>query len=44
MEIKEKHSDYRLLAQKAHDYVIKNYNIHLYADEWTLAIKKLLNK
>ena len=44
MKIKEKHSDYKLLARKAHDYVLENYNIHSFADEWTKQIIKLLTK
>ena len=44
MEIKEKYSDYKLLAHKAHDYVVENYNIHVYAQTWTDTIKKLLTQ
>lgn len=44
MEIKEKHSEYKELALKAHDYILENYNIHTYAPMWTLAIEKLLTK
>lgn len=41
IEIKEKHSDYKLLAQKAHDYVLVNYNIATYHEEWQKQIENL---
>ena len=39
IEIKEKYSDYKLLAHKAHDYVLQNYNIHSFSEELTKQIK-----
>lgn len=44
VEVMEKHSTYQLLAQKAHDYVLDNYNIAKYASEWERKIGLLINK
>jgi O-antigen biosynthesis protein len=41
VEIKESYEKYKQLAEKAHDYVLQNYNIATYAHEWTKTIKKL---
>lgn len=44
VEIKENYADFLSLAEKAHDYVVKNYNVQEYAFEWIETIKKLINK
>jgi hypothetical protein len=44
IEIRDNYSKYANLAKKAHDYVIKSYNINSYAHVWTDTIKKLINK
>ena len=44
LEIKDNYQPYKELAEKAHDYVLKNYNIHTYAETWTNEIKKLILK
>jgi hypothetical protein len=44
IEVMEKHSTYQLLALKAHDYVLDNYNIAKYAPEWERKIGLLINK
>lgn len=41
IEIKDNQEKYVSLAQKAHDYVLENYNIKLYAQEWVRQIEKL---
>lgn len=41
IQIKDNHEKYVSLAQKAHDYVLENYNIKLYAQEWVRQIEKL---
>lgn len=41
VEVKEKHSNYKLLANKAHDYVLENYNIIHYAATWQKTIEDL---
>lgn len=43
VDVKENYSKYKDLANKAHDYVLENYNITKYAPEWTNQIKKLIN-
>jgi glycosyltransferase involved in cell wall biosynthesis len=42
IEIKNNYSKYATLAKKAHDYVLKEYNITTYAPTWTETIKKLI--
>lgn len=44
IEIKDDYSPYKLLAEKAHDYVLENYNISRYASVWNEEIIKLVNK
>ena len=44
IEIKNSHATYANLASEAHDYVLKEYNIAVYAQTWTDTIKKLINK
>jgi glycosyltransferase involved in cell wall biosynthesis len=44
VEIKDNYKQYKELANKAHDYVLKDYNIETYAPEWTKAIEKLCSK
>jgi len=39
--IKNNYSKYKAQAEKAHEYVLENYNIQKYATRWTKAIKKL---
>lgn len=41
VEIKENYQKYKKKAEKAHDYVLKNYNITTYAKQWVKTIKKL---
>lgn len=41
VEIKENYLPYKELANKAHDYVLENYNIKSYAKTWTNEIEKL---
>jgi len=41
IEVKEKYSSYKLLADKAHDYVLENYSISNYAQEWDKTIEEL---
>lgn len=41
IDIKENYDTYKLLAEKAHDYVITNYNIVNYAQTWYDEIIKL---
>jgi len=40
--IKDDYATYSNLALKAHDYVLENYNIRTYADNWTKEITKLI--
>lgn len=44
IDVKDNLSKYQDMATKAHDYVLKDYNIKTYAPEWTKAIEKLINK
>lgn len=44
IDIKENYKKYNDIAKKAHDYVLKNYNIETYAPVWMDTIKKLINK
>lgn len=37
------YKQYATLADKAHDYVLKNYNIKKYAPKWREAIETLCN-
>lgn len=41
VNIKEKYSDYKLLAEKAYEYVIRDYNITSYALVWQKEIENL---
>lgn len=41
IEIKDNYQQYKSLANKAHDYVLKDYNIQSYAHTWTETIEKL---
>lgn len=41
IEIKDDYKRFSKLAVKAHDYVLKHYNIEKYAKEWTKTIRKL---
>lgn len=41
IEIKDDYKRYANLADKAHDFVLKEYNIEFYATEWTNKIKQL---
>ena len=41
IEIKDNYKTYKQLAENAHDYVLKEYNIHTFANEWTNNIEKL---
>lgn len=41
IKIKDNHAKYKELADKAHDYVLENYNISTYGQEWTNQIEKL---
>lgn len=41
IEIKDNYSKYKKRAEKAHDYVLKNYNIKKFAQQWVKTIKKL---
>lgn len=41
VEAKEQYGKYKELAEKAHDYVLENYNIKNYAQEWVNQIEKL---
>lgn len=41
IEIKENYPKFKKLAEEAHDYVLKDYNIKTYAQEWTKAIEEL---
>lgn len=41
LEIKDNYQVYKDMAEKAHDFVLKEYNIKTYAQEWTKAIEKL---
>ena len=43
IEVKEKHSDYLSLAQKAHDFVLETYNIESFASTWTQTVERLCN-
>ena len=38
---KNNYSEYKKLAEKAHDYVLENYNIKTYAQEWVKQIEYL---
>lgn len=40
-DIKANYSKYQQIADKAHDYVLKNYNINKYAKEWRKTILNL---
>jgi glycosyltransferase involved in cell wall biosynthesis len=40
--IKDNYKQYEELAEKAHTYVLENYNIETYAHVWTDTIKKLI--
>ena len=42
LEIKDNYKKYEKLAEKAYKYVLKNYNIHTYAPQWTKTISKLI--
>lgn len=42
LEVMENHDEYVTKASKAHDYVLENYNIHSYAEEWTKTISNLI--
>jgi len=44
IEIKDNYKEYKDLADKAHDYILKEYNIATYANTWTEEIKKLIYK
>lgn len=44
IEIKDNYAPHKALAEKAHDYVLENYNIQKFAQTWTDTIKKLINK
>lgn len=41
VDIKNNQAKYKDLAEKAHDYVLKNYNIKSFANEWTKQIELL---
>jgi glycosyltransferase involved in cell wall biosynthesis len=41
IEIKNNYSKYKKRAEKAHDYVLKNYNIRIFAKTWIKTIKKI---
>ena len=41
INIKDNYAHYKDLANKAHDYVLKEYNITTYAQEWVKQIEKL---
>jgi O-antigen biosynthesis protein len=41
IEIKDNYPKFKELANQAHDYTVKNYNIKEYAKEWINIIKKL---
>lgn len=41
IEIKDNHFTYKELARQAHDYVLENYNITTYWEEWVKQIIKL---
>ncbi len=41
IEVKEKYSTYKELANKAHDYVLQEYNIKNYYLEWIKTIERL---
>jgi len=41
INIKDDYQTYSKLAEKAHDYVLKEYNIVTYANEWTKQIEQL---
>ena len=41
IEVKDNYQQYKSLAKKAHDYVLKDYNIQDYAKVWTETIEKL---
>jgi glycosyltransferase involved in cell wall biosynthesis len=44
IQIRDNYQEYKDLANKAHDYVLENYDINRYAHVWTDTIKKLINK
>lgn len=39
---KDNYDEYKKMGERAHDYVIENYNIENYAPEWTKAINNLI--
>lgn len=41
IRLKEKYSEYKLLADKAHDYILQEYNIATYWPTWQKSIEKL---
>lgn len=41
IEIKENYSQYKMVAEKAHDYVLENFNIKTYAPKWSETIETL---
>lgn len=41
LNVKENYEKYKALAEKAHDYVLRHYNITTYANTWVKTIKKL---
>lgn len=42
IKVKDNYFAYKNLAHKAHDYVLKNYNIATYANEWLETIGRLV--
>lgn len=44
LEIKDNYADFKSLAEQAHDYVLKEYNILNYAKVWQDEIEKLITK
>jgi glycosyltransferase involved in cell wall biosynthesis len=44
IRIKENYNTYKELAVRAHDYVLENYNIKKYAQEWVEEINKLCSR
>ena len=42
IEVKDNYTQYKELANKAHDYVLENYNITTYAKVWVEEIQKLI--
>ena len=41
IKVKSNYEQYKQLADKAHDYTVKNYNIREYAKEWKNILLKL---